>query len=862
MTESTTENAQKTVRIPLKFVKRDGTPDDFNPAKIRNGMVKAFAEGNTKLDRDSADELVDTAMTSISELGKKTVKADEISKIVSRLLMERNPDAADAYITYREERTRVRTLESDLLKQLKDISESDLKSCNTLRDNANESGATPAGMYGKIGGAANKTYNLLSKIARRFAKQHKEGYMHIHDLNMYNLTFNCLNAPVKKLLLSGFDAGGMGFLRPARSIQSATALTAVILQLQSNQQYGGIAVDNFDFEMAPFVNISFLKNLAKELNRYYKTTHDPKFAEFDGRFKLVRKKLVAILEEQKVTMDMPTALLYRQFPADCVDEAIDQTDDDTHQAMEALVQNLNSLQSRSGNQVPFSSLNFGLDVSACGRMVSHNLIRAQYEGMGDGLTAIFPILIFKMMEGYTVNDDDPNVDLFDESIKCLARRFYPNFVSEDNEFNHQYIKYDTCEVNVPFEFTVKCRGLDQIAVLKAVDTEFDKIQYEYRHEDKYWEIVAIKDGKVQLRRLRPETTVSAMGCRTRVIGNINGPEQTTGRGNFAFHTINLPRLAIEAHIAESDIEKRKALFFSKLDGMLADARDSLLDRFNLICKRTYEAFPFTMQQGIYLTSDDKPHKVTDTIAEVLKQSTLSIGYIGIAETVTLLTGKTFGVDHEVDEFAQSIVRHMREFTDKCQVDTHLNWSTFATPAEAVAGRFATIDKKKFAIEKTSADGVYSLTARNKKLADVDLYRLFGKGYYTNSHMMDFSLDTTLENKIKVEAPFHKLSNAGHIFYYKLDGDPSDNLPAVKAAIMAMYRGNLGYYTITFSSCDCLKCGYHGIIKNACPKCGCADEDYIVRMLRVTGYLSGSPKKSITKSCCDGKLAEFADRHNI
>jgi ribonucleoside-triphosphate reductase len=396
-----------------------------------------------------------------------------------------------------------------------------------------------------------------------------------------------------------------------------------------------------------------------------------------------------------------------------------------------------------------------------------------------------------------------------------------------------------------------------------------------------------------------------MGCRTRVIGNINGPEQTTARGNFAFHTLNLPRIAIEAHIKSKNEETRKQLFFEKLDELLECAKDSLLDRFNFICNtKTYENFPFTMQQGLYLTSDDKKHALTDSIAEVMKQSTLSIGYIGISEVITLLTGKTFGIDHDIDDFALSIVKHIREFCDKTQKETHLNWSCFATPAEAVAGRFASIDKNKFCKEiieepDTTQDGwgddddfitgceghpnpkmtdddfitgceCAHPSARKKKirlvgvkgLEDVDLMQIFGKGYYTNSHMMYFSLDTSLENKIKTEAPFHKITNAGHIFYYKLNGDLSKNIPAVKAAIDAMYEGDLGYFTTTMDSDDCLACGYHGIIDNECPKCGCKDEDMFVRVRRITGYLTGAPRKTILKSWNDGKLAELGDRHNI
>lgn len=337
-------------------------------------------------------------------------------------------------------------------------------------------------------------------------------------------------------------------------------------------------------------------------------------------------------------------------------------------------------------------------------------------------------------------------------------------------------------------------------------------------------------------------------CRTRLIGNINGPEQTTGRGNFAFHTLNLPRLAIETHIAVTDYEERRKMFFEKLDALLEDAKGSLLDRFALIGKKTYENFPFTMQQGLYLTSDDKPHAITDTIGEVLKQGSLSIGYVGLAETMTLLTGKTFGIDHDIDAYAQSIIQHIYDFCKKCQKETHLNWSCFATPAEATAGRFATIDNNLF--------------GKEKKLDDVDKYRIFGKGYYTNSHMMDFSLNTSLENKIKTEAPFHAITNAGHIFYYKLNGDLSKNLPAVLAAVDAMYEGDLGYFTVTMDSDTCLKCKFHGIIDNECPCCGEKNEKYFIRVRRITGYLTGAPMKSITDAWNDGKLKELADRNNI
>lgn len=823
------------------IIKLDGRKRKFNADKISRAITAAFNDSGEAYDSAVLDDLVDKVVDKLNESGNKTAKVEDIQNTIEQTIMESGfTKTAKHYILYREERNRVRDTKSSIVKTIKEITESDIKSSNILRDNANESGATPAGAYGKIASETNKMYNLLNNINRKYAQEHKDGYIHIHDLNQYNLTFNCLFAPIGKLLRTGFDSG-TGFLRAPKSIQTAAALTAVILQLQSNQQYGGIADDNLDFDLAPFVDLSFKKNLKKEIDR---------FCKYEGRPDGEKDILYAHIEE--CSMNWPLNKLYQYFPEYAVDAAYDQTDDDTHQAMEGLIGNLNSLQSRSGNQVPFSSLNFGLDTSNCGRMVSKNLIRSQMEGLGDGLTAIFPILIFKLMKGYTKDDRDPNYDLYLSSIECLARRFYPNFVNVDSSFNKPYVKYETQEIDLHGKDSVevKQRGGSTLYALKVVETDFSEwIQYEYDvGQGDYWEVVGIKNTKLKLRKLIPNTTVSAMGCRTRVLGNINGAEQTTGRGNFAFHTINLPRLAIEAHIACGDETERINNFFERLDSILNDTKGSLLDRFSLICNKTYENFPFTMQQGLYLTSDDKPHAVTDKIAEVLKQSTLSIGYVGVAEAITLLTGKTYGVDHEVDKLALNIVKRIRKFTDECQKETHFNWSCFATPAEATAGRFACIDKNLF--------------EKEKKLQDVDLYRIFGKGYYTNSHMLDFSIKTSLANKIAVEAPFHKITNAGHIFYYKMNGDLTKNLPAVKAVIDEMYEGDLGYFTVTMDSDDCLECGYHGIINDCCPKCGCKNEDKFVRVRRITGYLTGSPRKTIFKSWNDAKLAELKDRGNI
>ena len=495
--------------------KKDGKRrKKFEVSHIYDAIRAAFRDSKEKITEEGLDELVGKVVDTISANNAKSVKADKIQTTIEDALMDAGyRDTVREYMEFRMERDRERLNQTEIIKTIKEITESEpgLKSSNILRDNANESGATPAGTYGKIASETNKVFNLLNNVSRKFAKEHKEGYLHIHDLNMYNLTFNCLFAPVGKLLKSGFDSG-TGFQRPARSIQSAAALTAVILQLQSNQQYGGIACDNFDFDLAPFVDISFRKNLAVELNRYANYSGDEEMVEWVGDFEKVKKDIAAKLE--KVSMNQSRDYLCELFPCICVNAAMEKTDDDTHQAMEALVHNLNSLQSRSGNQVPFSSLNFGLDTSNCGRMVSKNLMRAQYEGMGDGLTPIFPILIFKLMKGYTKNETDPNYDLYEQAIECLARRFYPNFVSVDSTYNKPYVRYNEQVVDMHDAgmLTFKRRGSDELTKLAEVNKgEYTEWEYEVAPGD-FWEVVEYKDGQLHLRTLCPNSTVSTMGC--------------------------------------------------------------------------------------------------------------------------------------------------------------------------------------------------------------------------------------------------------------------------------------------------------------------------------------------------------------
>ena len=487
------------------ITKRDGRRRKFSISKITSAIEAAFKSSEETYTESDIDSLVETIVDEISKNNAKTVKVEEIQNVIEATLMNRGfCKTAKEFILYREERNRVRDTKSTIVKTIKEITESNIKSSNILRDNANESGATPAGAYGKIASETNKMYNLLNNINRKYAQEHKDGYIHIHDLNQYNLTFNCLFAPVGKLLRNGFDAG-TGFLRSPKSIGTAAALTAVILQLQSNQQYGGIADDNLDFDLAPFVDISFKKNLKEELERYVEYTEKP--LSDNG------ETIDDILKS--VSMNQPLSKLCKRLPRVCVLKAMAKTDDDTYQAMEGLIGNLNSLQSRSGNQVPFSSINFGLDISNCGRMISKNLIRSQMDGLGDGLTAIFPILIFKLMKGYTFDKEDPNYDLYLKSVECLARRFYPNFVSVDSSFNKPYVKYNEKTFTVGKEICLKVRGKNNEQIINTEDTIFEHPVYQFENPEipgDYWDVYEIKGNEIKCKQLIPNTTISAMGC--------------------------------------------------------------------------------------------------------------------------------------------------------------------------------------------------------------------------------------------------------------------------------------------------------------------------------------------------------------
>ena len=446
-----------------------------------------------------------------------------------------------------------------------------------------------------------------------------------------------------------------------------------------------------------------------------------------------------------------------------------ETDRATYQAMEALVHNLNTMNSRAGAQIPFSSINYGTDTSPEGRMVIKNVLLATEAGLGNGETPIFPIHIFKVKDGLNYNEGDPNYDLFKLACRVSAKRLFPNFSFIDAPYNLQYYK--------PGDYN---------------------------------------------------TEIAYMGCRTRVIGNVYDPtrEIVTGRGNLSFTSINLPRLGI---LAGGDIVK----FFEMLEDRMNLVVDQLLYRFKIQSQKKVKNYPFLMGQGIWI--DSEKLNPNDTIGEVLKHGTLSVGFIGLAECLKALIGVHHGESKEAQELGLRIIGRMRARMDEESKKTGLNFSLLATPAEGLSGRFVKIDRKKFG----KIEGVTD------------------REYYTNSFHIPVYFPINAFRKIKLEAPYHALTNAGHISYVELDGDPLQNLEAFEQIIRCMKESGIGYGSINHPVDRDPCCGYTGIIGDVCPKCGRSDHGdntRFERIRRITGYLVGTVDRFN-----NGKRAEERDR---
>lgn len=845
----------------MRIKKRDARIEDFSSSKLIKAISKCFDEVHNT-NQALVYEIANSVQNKISD----NTAVETIQDLVERELVSRGMyDEAKAYIIYRHDRAKARDANTQLTKIFDDINKIESSELDLKRENANIDTNTSMGTMLKIGTEASKDYNLKYLIKPKFAMLHENGDFHIHDLDFYSITMNCLFIPLAKLLKSGFNTGH-GTVREPQSIHTAANLACIVLQSNQNEMFGGQAFPTFDYDLAPYVGKSFVNHLVECLNDYY----DFEDTENDFRSLLTKDKTNEIYtkygtilndEAKKDLFDLVN--IENDIFEKIYKRALKKTDKETYQAMEALIHNFNTMHSRClpadetivaangntninklkvndyvlsfnvetqkyeykkvkrvldngerellllvlengqrlrctpdhklytskgyteaqyatdvltrtgyskvvskkldtteevydievednhnfcvkdknsdnfvvvhncGAQTPFSSINYGTCTTEEGRLITKNVLLATDKGLGRSETPIFPVQIFKLKRSVNTRPDSKNYDLFKLAIKTSAKRLFPNFTFCDSPFNAQYYK----------------------------------------------------EG-------HPETEIAVMGCRTRVIGNTydKDHEQVTGRGNFSFNTLNLPRLGI---LAKGDLKK----FFRDLDNLIDDAIQQLKDRFEYIGNKHVYNYPFLMGQGVYL--DSEKFKMNDKIKEILKQSSISVGFCGLAECLTALTGKHHGESEKSRELGLEIIGHIRKRMDEESKRTGLSWSCFATPAESTAGTFLRKDRKIFGVIPGVTD----------------------KDYYTNSFHLPVNFKTSIVNKIDIEAPYHEICNAGSITYVELDGDPNKNLSAYETIVRYAMDRNLQYFSINTQNDQCPVCGYLGIIGDECPHCG-------------------------------------------
>ena len=748
------------------ILKRDGRKAKFNIDKISGAIYKASISVNQQ-NKEIADNLAQQVTVYLEQNNSTdTPSVEYIQDIVEKILIKNGYDKiAKEYILYRAERTRVREMNTKLMKIYEDLTFKAAKDNDIKRENANIDADTAMGTMLKYGSEGAKQFYEMYILNPKHAKAHHEGDIHIHDLDFLTLTTTCCQIDIDKLFTNGFSTGH-GFLREPNDIRSYSALACIAIQSNQNDQHGGQSIPNFDYAMG--------KGVAKTYKRLYKQNISKAIEIICNaeNYESLTNEIIQQAEKlsgQITKLEDSTNYLEHEFKILCnlfgennaqkiqhfaKHHTEIETDRATYQAMEAFIHNLNTMHSRAGAQVPFSSINYGMDTSPEGRLVIKNILLANEKGLGNGETPIFPIQIFKVKDGVNYNPGEPNYDLFKLACKVSAKRLFPNFSFIDAPFNLAYYK----------------------------------------------------EG-------HPETEVAYMGCRTRVMANKYDPsrEIVSGRGNLSFTSINLPRLAI---LSNKDIEK----FYKLLDEKITLVIEQLLERFNLQCQKLVRNYPFLMGQGIWL--DSEKLSPNDKIGEVLKHGTLTIGFIGLAECLKSLTGYHHGENDKAQKLGLEIITYMRNRTDEATEKYSLNFSLIATPAEGLSGRFVKLDREKFGVIKNIND----------------------REYYTNSFHVPVYYNITAYEKIKKEAPYHNLTNGGHISYIELDGNPSDNLDAFEQIVRCMKESGIGYGSINHPVDRDPVCGFTGIINDICPKCGRDEHDgkpNFERIRRITGYLVGT-----------------------
>lgn len=731
----------------IKIKKRDGRTVTFNIEKIANAIYKA-AQSVGGSDQEEALMLSGKVVDMLLEQNLTSPTVEQIQDCVEKVLInEGHAATAKAYILYRSERTRAREMNTRLMKVYEDLTFKSAKDSDLKRENANIDGDTAMGTMLKYGSVGAKEFYEMYVLDPVHAKAHSEGDIHIHDMDFYTLTTTCTQIDLTKLFNKGFSTGH-GHLRTPNDIASYAALACIAIQSNQNDQHGGQSIPKFDYDMAAGVAKTFKHRYRDNVHRALNL-----LGGFDNS-QAIAKKLVDQLEEKGFVPTLANDNGYQEAEAKLLVQIVDaptvkkiqnfaykasvkETDRATYQAMEALIHNLNTMNSRAGAQTPFSSINYGTDTTIEGRMVIKNILLAEEAGLGNGETPIFPIHIFKVKEGVNFNPTDPNYDLFKLACRVSAKRLFPNFSFIDAPYNLQYYK----------------------------------------------------EGN-------PDTEIAYMGCRTRVISNAHDPsrEIVTGRGNLSFTSINLPRLGIKAN-------KNIGAFFDSLDDMMQLCIDQLKHRLKIQSMKKVKNYPFLMGQGVWIDSEKLSYD--DTVEEVLKHGTLSVGFIGLAECLVALTGKHHGEDENSRKLGLEIITRMRARMDEETKRTGLNFSLLATPAEGLSGRFVKMDKERFGIIKGVTD----------------------REYYTNSFHIPVYFPINAFEKLKLEAPYHALTNAGHISYIELDGDPLNNLTAFEKVVRYMKEVGIGYGSINHPVDRDPVCGYTGIIGDRCPKCGRTEAEH-------------------------------------
>ncbi len=745
------------VKDRLTVIKRNGTKVDFNETKIALAIKKGF--DSITIQNEDGEEVLKYNEKDIQKvhigvieyidknfLEQKTIRIEEIQDIIEETLQKKKYlDVYESFSNYREKRTQSRELfmyDKKVHKFLKSLESLGLKSASeddAKRENANVDGDTAMGQMLQYGSTVSKEFAKDYLMKKKFVDAHEDGEIHIHDMDFFAMgTTTCNQIDLDKLFRNGFSTGH-GHLREPNDIMSYSALAAIAIQANQNDQHGGQSIPAFDYYLAPGVLKSFrkiLKDLVKDYLDLYGLTEFVAIVGLEKDIAKITSIDVNIEYFEKYYKD--NDVLKRMFKLS-LEKAMKKVDKRTYQAMEAFVHNLNTMHSRAGAQVPFSSINFGTDITSEGRMVTKNYMLAAEAGLGHGETPIFPISIFKVKEGINFNEGDPNYDLFKLSLRVSAKRLFPNWSFIDAPYNLAYYK-----------------------------------------EGDY------------------KTEVVYMGCRTRVLANVADPEKaiTPGRGNISFTSINLPRLGLKHGIWDNKrIKADMESFYKELEEKLELVKDQLLERFEFQGKKRVYNFPFLMGQGLWLDSDKL--KPTDKLKRVLRHGTLSIGFIGLAETLVALRGKHHAESPASQKLGLEIMTFMKEKIDEFAKRYGLNFTFLATPAEGLSGRFVNIDKAVFGKIKGITD----------------------KSYYTNSFHVPVGYKITIADKLKLEGAYHEFTNAGHISYIELDGDPTDNLEGFESIVRLMRKFNIGYGAINHPVDRDPICGYVGVIKDECPKCG-------------------------------------------